>query len=479
MIGLALCRGGASATTRAACRPVQCEFVQDPRPEQAADPHETGAFDDSGAIWVGQIELADTLRVDAVVEPDRPSVHWARVLVRLHHEPLGFVTVPSPSGALDIDLLRSTIWRSFEVDIWRHLSEDGLPRPYDLPLEGLGGWHVCATDVLSLDPSEIPVSVVVGTRDRPGELRRVLRTLQQVEYGAFEVLVVDNAPSSDATRECVEEFAATDPRIRYLVEARAGLSRARNAGLAAALYDWVAFTDDDVLVDPWWLRGMGRGIRRGAEVGCVTGFVPPASLFEPAQRYFDERFSWTGSLVPRVYDLDKRQGDNALYPYLAGIFGTGANFAVDRRLVERIGGFDTALGAGTPTAGGEDLDMFLRVILAGRAIAYEPSAVIWHMHRSGSEALARQVYGYGLGLTAYLAKRFLDPSTRWQVLKGVPMGTRHMIHLLYRARRAQPSVPQSPANAGYRHTELRGMIAGPLAYWRSRRSERTLQGSTR
>jgi GT2 family glycosyltransferase len=303
--------------------------------------------------------------------------------------------------------------------------------------------------------------------------------LQQVEYGAFEVLVVDNAPNSEATRECVEEFATTDPRIRYLVEARAGLSRARNAGLAAALYDWVAFTDDDVLVDPWWLRGVGRGIRRGAEVGCVTGFVPPASLVEPAQRYFEERFSWTDSLVPRVYDLDKRRGDNALYPYLAGIFGTGANFAVDRRLVERIGGFDTSLGAGTPTAAGEDLDMFLRIVLAGRAIAYEPSAVIWHIHRSGPEALARQVYGYGLGLTAYLAKRFLDPSTRWQVLKGVPMGTRHMIHLLYRARRAQPSVPQSPANAGYRHAELRGMIAGPLAYWRSRRSERTPQGNTR
>jgi GT2 family glycosyltransferase len=211
----------------------------------------------------------------------------------------------------------------------------------------------------------------------------------------------------------------------------------------------------------------------------VTGFVPPASLVEPAQRYFDERFSWTDSLVPRVYDLDKRQGDNALYPYLAGIFGTGANCAVDRRLVERIGGFDTALGAGTPTAGGEDLDMFLRVLLAGRAIDYEPSAVIWHVHRSGSEALVRQVYGYGLGLTAYLAKHILDPSTRWQVLKRLPISVWRLAHLLYRARRAQPSVPQSTANAGYRHAELRGMIAGPLAYWRSRRSERTLQGSTR
>jgi GT2 family glycosyltransferase len=298
--------------------------------------------------------------------------------------------------------------------------------------------------------------------------------LQQVEYGAFEVLVVDNAPSSNATRECVEEFAATDPRIRYLVEVRAGLSRARNVGLADALYDWVAFTDDDVLVDPWWLRGVERGIRRGAEVGCVTGFVPPASLVESAQRYFDERISWTSSLAPRVYDLDKRRDDDALFPYRAGIFGTGANFAVDRRLLERIGGFDTALGAGTPTNGGEDLDMFLRVLLAGRAIAYESSAVIWHIHRSDSEALGRQMYNYGLGFTAYLAKHILEPSTRWQVLKRVPHGTRHLIQLWFRARAAQ----RSSADVGYRRAELRGMIAGPLAYWRARRSERALPGST-
>ena len=56
----------------------------------------TGAFDDPGAIWVGQLELADALRVDT--EPDRASAYWARVLVRLHHEPLEFVTIPSPGG---------------------------------------------------------------------------------------------------------------------------------------------------------------------------------------------------------------------------------------------------------------------------------------------------------------------------------------------------------------------------------------------
>jgi hypothetical protein len=66
--------------------------------DQAAEPNITGAFDDSGTIWLGQLELADALRVDAVIEPDRASAYWARGQVRLHHEPLAFVTIPSPGG---------------------------------------------------------------------------------------------------------------------------------------------------------------------------------------------------------------------------------------------------------------------------------------------------------------------------------------------------------------------------------------------
>jgi hypothetical protein len=58
---------------------------------------------------VGQLELADELRVDAVIEPDRASAYWVRILVRLHHDPLGFVTIASSNGALDLDMLRNTV----------------------------------------------------------------------------------------------------------------------------------------------------------------------------------------------------------------------------------------------------------------------------------------------------------------------------------------------------------------------------------
>ena len=65
-----------------------------------------------------------------------------------------------------------------------------------------------------------------------------------------------------------------------------------------------------------------------------------------------------------------------MYPYSAGRFGAGANFAVSRTVLKEVGGFNEALGAGTPSGGGEDLNMFMRIVLAGHRLVYEPSAVV-------------------------------------------------------------------------------------------------------
>jgi hypothetical protein len=67
-----------------------------------------------------------------------------------------------------------------------------------------------------------------------------------------------------------------------------------------------------------------------------------------------------------------RNSAAVLYPYSAGIFGTGANFVVSRAAFEALGGFDEVLGAGALTRGGEDLDWFVRTLHQGFALAYEP-----------------------------------------------------------------------------------------------------------
>lgn len=69
--------------------------------------------------------------------------------------------------------------------------------------------------------------------------------------------------------------------------------------------------------------------------------------------------------------------------------GVGANMAFRRRVLEQLGGFDTALDVGTPSHGAGDLDMFHRALLSGATVRYEPVALVWHQHRRDMAALRR------------------------------------------------------------------------------------------
>ena len=255
--------------------------------------------------------------------------------------------------------------------------------------------------------------MVVCTRDRPAQLATCLPPIQQLHYDSFEVVVVDNAPSNDESAEQFQTVVGDDQRFRYVREPRPGLSRARNRGLAEATFAHVAFTDDDVLVDPLWLDGVARAFSRDPRAGCVTGLVPSAQLDTPYQQYFDQRVWWSKGVEPHVYDLAEPARESELFPFDAGRLGTGANFAIDRELIERIGGFDPALGAGAPARGADDLDAFVRVLRAGRTIVYEPSAIfVRHLHRTAFEELHRQLYGLPVALSAYI-EDLVDRATRW------------------------------------------------------------------
>jgi GT2 family glycosyltransferase len=305
---------------------------------------------------------------------------------------------------------------------------------------------------------EQSISVVVCTRDRPETLADCLASLKRMDsFQLREVIVVDNAPSSDATRRCFEEMVVDDERFRYVLEPKKGLSNARNKGLACASGTWVAFTDDDVVVDPKWLSGIARGIARTKGIGCVTGLVAAARLDTPAERFFEKRTAWSSFLEPRVYDLRDDCGISPLFPLDAGRFGTGANFALQRELAMALGGFDPALGAGSLARGGEDLDMFVRILSCGARIAYEPSAVVWHFHRVEERELRKQLYGYAVGLGAYLTKQFGTPRFRKMLLRGALNGAAHMMGIWNRS-----------SGEGLRARivllEAIGLLKGPFAF---------------
>ena len=394
-----------------------------------------------GAVWVG--ELRGPVRDDTEYRLERAEGYRrARLLVREERTLLGFVELDIEDGGLDAAALRR--------------ASDGL-----LP----GAVAESAAATAASGPS---VTVVVCTRDRVDSLKVALESILSLDHPDYEVIVVDNASRTDATQRFVTELG--DPRVRVVTEPRPGLSRARNAGVRAANTEIVAFTDDDVVVDPHWLTELVAGFGAGNAVACVCGIVPSGEIRTPAQAYFDQRVGWASSCVPRLFDLAHPPADVPLFPFQVGVYGTGANFAVDRQAVFALGGFDEALGAGAPTDGGEDLDMFFRVLHAGWQLAYRPGAVVWHRHRADNDALAVQARGYGLGLGAWLAKIAVDPRTAWLAARIAVRQAPTFLRLSRKMSRVAtpPDGLADDLPVGIGATELRSIARGPFAYLKAR-----------
>jgi O-antigen biosynthesis protein len=410
-------------------------------------------------IFIGSVELTEPVTgLELPVRADGAAYTQVRLLVRMQAIPVGYALLRPE--ALDAGSAASQVWAQLGPAINARRAARGLAPLGALPVQGI------ERDV-SLVPelTEYPlVSVVMCTRDRPAGALVTLRGLAALRYEPFEIVVVDNAPNSDATQMAVRAEFGADPRVRYITEPRPGLSYARNRGVTASAGQIVAFTDDDVRVDPYWLDGIVRGFQQDADVACVTGLIPTAEIDNAVQLYFDQRATWGASCEGRLFDLTGHRDAAPLYPYSAGIYGTGANFALSARALKELGPFDEALGAGSPCGGGEDLDMFMRVILAGRTIAYEPSAIVSHVHRADLAQLSRQMVAYGSGCTAALTAVVMrHPRARRELATRLVSGVRRIFTISERVQ-GNPMLPP-----GLMRQEFRGMLLGPWLYFRGRR----------
>ncbi len=389
---------------------------------------------------------------------DGLAYNGVRLLVRMQDTPVGYAFLPP--DALGGPAVAGQIWRQLSGAINARRSSRGLDALGALPAGGLAAEEKLA-DRVTGHPL---VTVVVCTRDRPEGAMVTVRGLTGLRYEPLEIVVVDNAPSSEATKTAIMAEFGGDPRVRYVREPRPGLSCARNCGVAAAAGEIVAFTDDDVRVDPSWLDGIVCGFGQADDVACVTGLVATAEIDNAIQLYFHHRSAWGTELSQRIFDLTDNRDDSPLYPYSAGIFGTGANFAMTKSTLKELGPFDEALGAGSPCGGGEDLDMFMRVILAGHRLAYEPSAVVWHVHRAELSQLSRQMTAYGSGFTAALAAIVMrNPPALLALAARTARGLRRITAIGGRVK-GNPALP-----SGLMRREVRGMLAGPWLYVKGRR----------
>jgi len=309
------------------------------------------------------------------------------------------------------------------------------------------------------DSDLLRASVVVPTiYRRVEELRRTVDSLLQLNYPDFEILVIDNRAGVDY--EPITDFQ-DEPRVRVIRESKRGISQARNRGIVSATGEFVAFTDDDVVVDPEWLRAMGELFVIEPEISAVSGLTMPLEFETVPQLWFEEYYGgFSRSFRPEVMSLDLNR-DDALFPYAPGRLGAGCNMAFRKATLLELGGFNVCLGTGTPAKGGEDLAMFTSVVFANRAIAFEPTALVRHGHRRTEQEFFMQVMNYGTGLTAMFTSLFIaDPRHVLALLRRLPAGLR----LLTRPR-GERSPIQSPSYP--RRTmayQIMGMSYGPVAY---------------
>jgi GT2 family glycosyltransferase len=306
---------------------------------------------------------------------------------------------------------------------------------------------------------------------RPAQLRRCAERLVELDYPDYEVIVVDNRP-----RDVPE---AEIPGVRVMREPHPGISAARNRGIAVASGEIIAFTDDDAVVDRRWLRALGERFAREPDVVAVSGLVVPLELETPAQILFEQSGNVTDrGFVPLTFEHVGRfqvlrhgpgrgMGQTRSI-YMTGEFGSGVNMAFRTAVLRAAGGFDEALGTGTPACSGEDLAMLVELLTAGNRLAFEPGAIIQHSHPATLAELERRIHGYGIGFTAMLTALALRNPRH-------VLGLASVLPAWLRSLRDPASGKNLHRTTDYPRAlvraELRGMVAGPLAYLRSRRAQ--------
>jgi len=220
------------------------------------------------------------------------------------------------------------------------------------------------------DSPAVDVSVVVCTYNRASWLAETLASLRAQEVPAgisWEVLVADNG-STDDTADAVRRLRSRWPALHYLFEPTPGKSFALNTALQTARGRFVAFTDDDVLVDPHWLSEVQEALE-STGAALIGGRVLP--LWQtPRPPWFLER-EFRGMVGhwdhgPKPFQITDVAGVPA-----------GANMAARTDILRAYGGFHTGLGAGRVHRGA-DSEMGARLLSAGELLMYVPGALVYH-----------------------------------------------------------------------------------------------------
>jgi O-antigen biosynthesis protein len=366
-----------------------------------------------------------------------------------------------------------------EVDVWnrgadsvsaRRLTDEIAARFAPLLFQHELKWQLLRGEPATPPLPVTTVSIIVPTCDRPEDLHRCLASLTaQRTRHQLEIVVVNNRPSTGTVATVVRNF----PSARLVSEPRAGLSYARNTGIANATGSIIVATDDDVVAPEDWIEKLVEPFAR-PEVMAVTGQVLPLELETEAQCRFEAYGGLGKGFSPFEVDAAWLRFRRDAAP--TWIIGATANAAFRAMIFSQpeIGLMDEALGAGTPTGCSEDTYLFYRILKAGHTIVYEPSAYVWHRHRTSMQSLRKQIYAYSKGHVAYHLTTLIKDGDRRALVRLFYSLPKTYAGRIWERLRGDSEYPFSLVLL-----EILGNLTGPIALWRARRRVRRLGSSGR
>ena len=274
----------------------------------------------------------------------------------------------------------------------------------------------------------IPASIVIPTRGRPAYLEVALASIaSQASAVGAEVLVIDDAGPSPEGRAQAERFGARyEPHEREL-----GLNVARNTGVDRSSGELVVFVDDDICACRGWLAALLTAASEHPDVDVFTGPIRPR-LEGRSPRGCGREGSPITTLDLGASNTEAR-------------YAWGANMAIRRTALQRIGAFDVSLEHGGDEQEWQDR---LRSAQPGARVLYVADAAVDH-RRTGRDArlraLARAQHARGMAARRFDARRGQAPSLRselvtlagctWHVVRRrCPAGLTMVAHSVGRVR---------------------------------------------
>lgn len=251
--------------------------------------------------------------------------------------------------------------------------------------------------------------LVVATVGRGEELDRLLESLERQTEEDFRVVIVDQN-DDDRVREVLSRHGRIQTEH---LRAPRGLSRARNTALPVLAGDVVAFPDDDCVYPQDLLARVAKRLHADPDLDGLTGRADDSPFWKDDAAHLTRDNLWNRAISFTIF--------------------------LRRRVVERVGRFDEALGL--PSGSGEETDYLIRALDAGARIDYDPTLVVAHRQKDVDlrEAGARD--GASLG---YILRKHRYPKRTVTRMFIRPVG----------------GMVLEPSRAGFHLATLRGRVRG-------------------